>query len=260
MQEQEAREAFNFAVYHDFGDPPRPMKPLLPPRLGGLYYRGNDERTESLWNNGYYRTSTFELRVVDAQGRTIEHGSNIPPGELALLVDILRAPFTAEHFWNPKRMCEMFFTQNPDPIDRPGNLVDRVPLTTVEPYQRYSVRFPLGKITGQGNEKLTGVVYACEAKSHLGITGARYHAAVQYDLRLVDGILIASSDVFMGALYRTHAVPHWKLPLNEWFSHEPIPELPGPHKTNDPAALGISDSQYKIDSSTDAVPEKAPPP
>jgi YHS domain-containing protein len=257
LLEQEAREAFNFAVYHDFGDPPRPMRPPLPPRLGGIYYRGNDERTELLWNHGYYRTCTFELRVVDVQGRIIEHGATLPPGELTLVVDIVRAPFTAEHFWSPQVMGTMFFTRNPDPIDRPGNTADRVALTTLEPYQRYSARFPLGRVTGQGAEKLGGVVYVCEASSHLGITGARYHAAVQYDLRLVNGIVAASSDLFMGALYRTRRVPQWKLPLHEWFSHEPIPELPGPHQTTDATALGVSDYQYKIERGTNAAPAPA---
>ena len=48
----------------------------------------------------------------------------------------------------------------------------------------------------------------------------------------------------MGALYRTRKFPTWRVPMSEWFSHEPIPVLPG-ENTTDPELLGLPEHQAK---------------
>lgn len=68
---------------------------------------------------------------------------------------------------------------------------------------------------------------------------------MQYDLHFQDGIITADSDVWMGSLYRTTKVTLARLPLSEWFSHEPIPPLPE-MQPDDPELLGLEDNQDEL--------------
>ena len=52
---------------------PLPPHPMHPPRLGGKYYRGNDERDNTLFNRGFYRTATIDLNLVDSSGLSLIH-------------------------------------------------------------------------------------------------------------------------------------------------------------------------------------------
>jgi hypothetical protein len=72
------------------------------------------------------------------------------------------------------------------------------------------------------------------------LSGSRFHYGIGYDLKISDDQLTAESDVFMGALYRTRKLPTWRVPMDQWFSHRPIPELPG-ENVSDPELLGITD-------------------
>ena len=134
----------------------------------------------------------------------------------------------------------MFITDTYAPLDRDAPTMTKTPLETIEPTQRFRVRMPVLKDSLTAAE---GTLYLCERMSHLGISGSRYHFAIPYRIQLRDGVLAPESDVWMGALYRTRRVPAWRLPLAEWFSEQPIPELPGPQDTKDPTALGLPDYQ-----------------
>ncbi|MEM6796822.1 MAG: hypothetical protein AAF725_22810, partial [Acidobacteriota bacterium] len=60
------RELIHNNTYYDFGDPPRPLRPPVGPRLASTFYRGNDERSDRLFNGGHYLTSSFDLSILDA--------------------------------------------------------------------------------------------------------------------------------------------------------------------------------------------------
>ena len=51
------------------GDKPAAYYPKHPDRIGGTYYRGNDERSDKLYNGGVYRTCTFRLELRGSDGR-----------------------------------------------------------------------------------------------------------------------------------------------------------------------------------------------
>jgi hypothetical protein len=113
--------------------------------------------------------------------------------------------------------------------------------------QHWEALFPIRRSTDCScTDEYRGTVYVCEKyfqparlpflKSRQ--SGARFHYAVRYDLELQDGILTDTSDVYMGALYRTRKLPTWRVPMAQWFSHEPIPVLPS-ENVSDPDLLGF---------------------
>jgi hypothetical protein len=163
--------------------------------------------------------------------------------------EIGRALHTPDFFWTPDRISRYFLTQRCDPfMGSEGPITDRVNLSTEQKMERWSAWFPIGDLPleSASNElgadhKLAGIIYVCEEFSTPErMYGARMHYAIQYDIHVQDGRIDEQSDLWMGALYRTRKVLQWRLPLNEWFSHEPIPELPKP-SVNDPKLQGISD-------------------
>lgn len=243
---KEVNEIFNYAVTHDYGYPPRPSKPPLPPRMEGTFYRGNDERTPQLSNGGNYRTCTFNVRIIQSDNGRLEHEKKVNSGSISVELDIVRALHTAEGFWSPSLMGTIFLTRHPEQIDSPRSTSGRIHLTVVEPRQRFTAKYPIGRISGVGIERIAGIVYVCEALKINRLTGARFHYAIQYDLTVREGIVQKNSDVWMGSLYRTSRISVTKLPLSEWFSHEPIPELTAPQKLVSPKALGLTDYEEKL--------------
>ena len=242
LTEHSARDYFNYALASDFGEPPVPSRPPgTDHRTQRHFYRGNDERTAALWNGGHYRTCTFVITLVDAEGRELTHGVRPAAYPLLLDVQITRSPFTAEGFWVDAIMRTMFMTDTYAPLDReaPTAMV-KTPLETLEARERFRVRMP---VLNGSRTAAEGTLYLCERMSHQGISGSRYHFGITYRVEVRDGALTPDSDLWMGALYRTRRVPGWRLPLAEWFSDQPIPELPGPHVTKDPTALGLPDYQ-----------------
>jgi len=244
------KDAIHFATYYDFGDPPIPAKPNLPKRIKGTLYRGNDERSVDLFNHGNYRTCSFNLSLCNkAGGDEIHPHDNLSSHTVFLRLEIVRAAFTSDLFFSDEQMTVIVVTKKPDPfLGYLTPIEDGVSLHTTEPKQRWEAAFPLCSVAGRGREQHTGIVYVGEKRyiknllRSVSIAGTRFHYAVQYDLVFEDGKITDDSDLWMGALYRTRRFSQWKLPLHEWFSHEPIPELPG-RNTEDPTLLGID--EYK---------------
>ncbi|MEZ6126966.1 MAG: hypothetical protein R3C49_27935 [Planctomycetaceae bacterium] len=246
-------DELHFATFHDFGFPPTPRRPPVPNRLTSSYYRGNDERSPKLFNNGNYRTGTFHVSLCDTDGKELQHGDHVN-GPLFVRFEIVRPPFTPDFLYDPEMMSTMFLTAKAEKfLGRSEPVPDAVELTAVEPMQRWVALFPVpeGHACCNGGRRL-GTVYVCErllADSWLPFSspyqkGARYHYGLHFDLTISDGVLQDSSDLYMGALYRTRKLPTWRVPMTEWFSHEPIPELPGENVT-DPELLGLGEHQVK---------------
>ena len=99
-----------------------------------------------------------------------------------------------------------------------------------------------------GDGEYQGIVYLCEDKFYQphrfaekdAVGGARFHYGMPYRLVLRAGKVAEESELSMGSLYRTRKFPLHEVPLDQWFSEQPIPELTE-QNTDDPALLGIED-------------------
>lgn len=215
-----------FATYADFGDPPIPKKPPLGPQLEAVFYRGNDERSEHLPGGGHYLTSTFRLRLTTKDGTPLRVGDSVAGKTLCCELTIDRAPYTPDFFFTKERMARIYGTQRTDKfLGRFEPVPDRVDLETLKPLWQWRLRFPIGQLP-EDRQQLKGLVYVNEEKFWEGeLVGGRMHYALQYSLMFDDHTLLPSSDIWMGALRRSPLVRQWRIPLDEWFSHEPIPAL-----------------------------------
>ena len=236
----ELRDRLHYATYHDFGDPPRPPHPSWGAQLDDTYYRGNDERSDRLFNGGNYRTATFYVSLRTKDDVAVKHGDDVTGKELFVRLEIGRAPNTPDFFYSPEMMNTIFVTRNSEPfLGESGPADDRMQLTTVEPMQRWEARVSIGVA---GAEPLDGLIYVRQDQEEDGkIVGARFHYGLMYAMKFDQGVVADTSDLWMGTLYRTRKVALWKLPYKEWFSDAPIPVLPKPHVTDDPTLLGMDD-------------------
>jgi YHS domain-containing protein len=247
-------DEIHFATFYDFGYPPVPKRPDKPVELSGSYYRGNDERSPKLFNNGNYRTAAFHLSLCDDSGAKVEAGSNVSEKSLFLRFEIERPPFTPDFLYEPKMMNTMFLTEECDRfLGKDAAVDDAVYLTETETMQHWEARFPIAAAQSCCDESRRGTIYVCEEYFHQPTLsflpkqrgGSRFHYGIRYELNVVDGVLQDDSDIYMGALYRTRKLPTWRVPMTEWFSHEPIPELPS-ENTSDPELLGLPEHLSRV--------------
>ena len=253
LHETQLEDEIHFATFYDFGYPPVPRRPATEPRLTGSYYRGNDERSPKLFNNGNYRTATFNISLVNEHGHSVAANDNIANACLFVKFEIERPPFTPDFLYTEDMMRTMFLTAQCDRfLGSDGPVADRVELDMVEPMQRWEALFPINSVGMCCSNEAKGTVYVCERyyyQPQISLLdkrrgGSRFHYGIRYDLKVKDGILLDDSDMYMGALYRTRKLPTWRVPMTEWFSHKPIPELPG-QNVDAPDLLGIDDHLLK---------------
>lgn len=237
----------HYATFYDFGYPPKPERPPVDPRVQATFYRGNDERNPRLFNNGNYRTATFHISLCDEAGQQIRSGDDITNRQLFVKLVIDRPAFTPDFLYSDELMSKMFLTRECDVfLGRFEPVRDCVRLSATSPMQQWEARFPVGTLDAAD---LSGIVYVCEEYTYQpwyqpGTRirgGSRFHYGIQYRLSAKDGLLADDSDLWMGALYRTRKFKKATVPLSEWFSDQPIPELPGDSNITDPELLGISD-------------------
>ena len=250
---QQLEDEIHYATFYDFGYPPVPRRPDTEKRVAAYFYRGNDERSPKLFNEGNYRTATFHVSLCDADGNQVDAGADLPDKPLFVKFEVERPPFTPDFLYSPEVMNTMFLTATCDRfLEADGPAEDRVTLTEVEPMQRWEALFPVDRqpacCRDEFSEELRGTIYVCQEQftdSWLSFlpqrrSGSRFHYGIRYDLQVEGSQLSAESDIYMGALYRTRKLPTWKVPMDQWFSHQPIPELPG-ENVSDPELLGITD-------------------
>ena len=252
---KDMEDNLHFATFYDFGYPPAPKRPDTEKRVKGSFYRGNDERSPRLFNDGNYRTATFHVSLCSADGSEINHGDEVLEQELFVRLVIERPPFTPDFLYCDKVMNKMFLTRECETfLGMNGPVADRVNLNQIEPMQEWDALFPIGDVAqGTCCDRKQGIVYICEEyyyqpywwgkRDQRG--GSRFHYGIKYDISFEDGKLSSESDVYMGALYRTRKFPQWKVPMDQWFSHNPIPELPCEPSTDDPELLGIDEHLAK---------------
>ena len=217
---------------------PLPPYPMHPPRLGGRYYRGNDERDESLFNGGFYRTATIDLHLVDSNGNQLKWGDESKDG-LAIEIKVQRAPNSTRELFS-QRVLDQISVRHFSETEPAANR--KFKFNVVEHEELWSVNIPLPK--ARRGERNYGMVYLMYGVQPGEQQAPRPHFGVRYHLQF-DGRTIASeSELWMGSLYtlgnRVLIPDEKKILLDRWFDWRPIPVIEGEAST-DPKLLGTDE-------------------
>ena len=224
---------------------PQPPYPMHPSRLGGTYYRGNDERSDQLFNGGFYRTATIELGLVDDQGTPIRRGDTLP-SNVFIDLTILRAPHATTELFGDRVHDATYlkhYSMSPS-LSELGVYKFEI----VEPLDRWRVRIPLDLKTDQQSEtwNQSGAVYLFYGQQQYESQTGRVHFGIMYDLAGQDRRLGDKSELWMGSLYNLNGrvlVPDEnQVLLDRWFDFRPIPVIQG-ESSQDPELLGLPEHQ-----------------
>ncbi len=243
---------------------PVPPRPRHPKRLGGEYYRGNDERNPKLFNGGHYRTATLRVWLANADRHRLEWGDDAGPEDLFICVEIEKANHATPTLFTEEMMASTFISRQAASIQAPRLKDVPVRMKVVTEGQHWQAFYKIGTVNGSGQETLTGMLYVNKGKvSDDGVSGL-VHYGINYDVQLDEGTISKESEVWMGSLYRItrlHIPPDDKVPLHEWFDFLPIPEIVGGN-TEDPELLGVPEHLPQGGSSGEtsgALPEQTGP-
>jgi hypothetical protein len=100
-----------------------------------------------LFNNGYYRTATFDLVLEDEAGTPVKAGDAVDGKQLYVKLLTKRAPFTAARFFHRKAMEPIFLTKFADPfLGAFGPVPDRVDWTEIKEAWQWQARYPVGRV------------------------------------------------------------------------------------------------------------------
>ena len=220
----------HFNSFKKFGRPIRPVRHSEKPiSLSATYYRGNDERSSEMLNNGNYRTVTFRIDLIQNAETKVDYNQQVAIEKLAIRVVIDRAPGTSAGYFTEEHMQLMYLTQSSDPImGSTAPIEDRISLVMTVPEQQWEAVFPIKSRGDTNNERLSGVVYICEERYGVKkqILGGRFHYAIEYDLYVEDGKIRQPSDLWMGATFEGRQFEEAGITPDEWLSLKPLPELP----------------------------------
>jgi hypothetical protein len=203
-----------------------PYRPQHPPRLGGTYYRGNDERSPDLFNGGFYRTATFHVHLADAEGKVLAWGDPLPE-QPHIRFEISRSPHASPSLFDAGIMDHVFLSPvQPEQLAK----AEEVPFTNlavVTAGERWTALHPLEPISGQG--RLTGKLYIYKGNSsdrERRQGDASY--LIGYELIADDGKISRESQIWMASVYNVSAL-QWpeqgQIPADHWFDFRPIPEI-----------------------------------
>ncbi len=172
-------------TFFEFGHPPVPARPEEQPKsLSSRYYRGNDERNPALFNNGYYRTATFDLRLEDASGAPVQAGQDLAGKQLFVHLLTQRAPYTAGRFFHREAMKTIFLTRVGDPLLGVFEPIpDRVEWTEVKEEWTWEARYPIAQVApkrGTSQRVDLQTASASEIASLPGVTDTAARWLVKY--------------------------------------------------------------------------------
>lgn len=226
----------------DANNLPLPPHPMHPPRLGGKYYRGNDERDEALFNGGFYRTATIDLNLVSNWGSQVRWGDSAEK-PLFVEIKIRRAPkATRELFTN--RIAELSSIEHYS--QSPGGAEKKLKFKVLEEDDLWSVKVPLADLSQQTGQKkhLEGMIYLMYGTQPSEDQLPRPHFGVKYDLHFEAGKIGSDSVLWMGSMYTLNnrvLVPNSEqVLLDRWFDWRPIPEIEG-DPSDDASLLGTNE-------------------
>lgn len=187
-------------------------------RLGGTYYRGNNERSPKLFNNGNYQTCAFHVSLRNEAGRTIAPGDAVGGEKLFLRLEIVRAPNTAQGFYTSRAMERVRLTRYDEGPDDPALNPDQA-LEVIEENRRWGLLYPLGKLAERKYSELRGHLILGPGSAQ----NAQY--VIPYVLLAEDGKLLKESRLWMAATLTLQFKDHT---MDEWLSLKPLPTIPDP--------------------------------
>jgi hypothetical protein len=225
---------------------PLPVHPMHPKRLGGVYYRGNDERSPELFNGGFYRTATMEVRLTDAIGKQLQWNDEPTDQPLWITLSIERAAGATSSLFSSRVMSSTFLThfaqsQLSKALTLTGE--EKILLREIEPGQKWEAKIPIASPEDWRDGAAEGLIYVHHGNqvNPEGKKG-RIHFGIKYKIQLVDTKISEDSEIWMGSLYNLNGrvlIPDENsILLDRWFDFRPIPEIIGSN-SSDPTLLGI---------------------
>lgn len=225
-----------------------PVRPPHPPRLGGEYYRGNDERNPELFNGGFYRTAVMRVALCRKDRSVLAWGDEVHGPTAWIKFEIEQAPSAASALFADQIWDDTYLSERPVGyrVETPEREVIRfAPVGRRQWAAYYPIDLPA---SGTGQVKNTISIYRGSLSD--GKIAGQAHYAAEYSLQLTDGRIEQDSELWMGYVFRTGnvaTVPPGKIPEDEWFSFRPIPEIEGDQTTTDTRLLGIDDYKDELD-------------
>ncbi len=218
----------------DFSRRPNVPYPMHPPRLGGTYYRGNDERNAHLFNGGFYRTATLSLQLVDSDGNPIERGKSAELEDAAIRLVIQRSQNATQGMFDRRTMATTFVSKS---FRGTESANDRQLLRAVNEGGEWTVDYPLKDFHSELESSSDAGTAAGEIQKrgelfvYYGpLEHNRIHYAIQFDVRVAGGEITNDSILWMGSTYNLNGrvmIPNDKdILLDRWFDFRPIPEIP----------------------------------
>lgn len=227
-----------------------PSRPKHPPRLGGTYYRGNDERSPALFNGGYYRTATMHVALCDGDGRQLAWGDTFPTGDAFIRVEIERPPKATPTLFSPTIMAQAFLSPCRTGVETDDLASLSYPFETLEPGERWAARFPLDRAAANTatDRSVAGDLFLYVALPNKNIIREQPHYGIRYRIVVKGGVIQTGSEVWMGSLLHLAKLlypPPEKIVPNEWFDFREIPVIVGSNST-DPELLGVEEHRSKL--------------
>ena len=237
------------------GKAPPLLRPGHPPRLGGEYYRGNDERNSKLYNGGFYRTCTLRVWLCRTNGTVLAWGDEVDLTQLLVRFEIEPSPGATPSLFTPEIM-ELTYVSTIPPGDRVSDPQRQIFAYRRDGDRRWIAEVPLD-LSPDAAMPHAGRLFVCRGiVPQTGETPADPHYAAAYSLRLNAGRITADSELWMGCLFRTGNVAvlrEGQIAEDEWFSFRPIPEIIGEQTTTDPQLLGIEEHRPRTTAAPSAV-------
>ncbi|MEL7499451.1 MAG: c-type cytochrome domain-containing protein [Planctomycetota bacterium] len=232
-----------------------PPYPMHPSRLGGEYYRGNDERSPVLFNGGFYRTATLELHLIDADGNRLKRGDQVA-SPVSVELTIHRAPNATRELFSKNVFDSTHFRIFADEDQTDLHLTE-IPLEMIEEEETWRVRVEV-PVHRSGNADAnasvaSGMIYLFYGRQDLGDQKGRAHFGMRYDVKIDKGRIDDSSELWMGSMYNLNGrvlIPGSReILLDRWFDFRPIPI--NDRSISDPELLGLPEHQAITQPSTE---------
>ncbi len=227
-------------------EPFQPIRPKHPRRMGGVYYRGNDERHVELYNGGFYQTAEINVMLKTNSGQGLNYGDTVA-ANLVLEFEIEAAPKTAPGLFDESIMSKVFLSdQRNDQATESQPVVAR--LATIEANRKWRTRFPVElNVEDVGSlERFSqsGLIFVYLGDPDTNPFRAIPHYGIRFQLDLEKGKIQPTSEVWMGPIYvpeNALIASERQISLSEWLDYRPMPEIKRDN-TKDPKLLG--EDQY----------------
>jgi hypothetical protein len=245
-----------FQITADLENLTLPPHPMHPKRLGGVYYRGNDERSPELFNGGFYRTATLEVWLVDEAGKRLKWYDPLSDQPVFISFSIERAPGTTAELFSEHVIGTTYlrhFSRSETSMaelseEQLQQEKEKLLLSEKTPGQQWEIRIPLGSPSNWSSGTNEGLIYVYHGAQKVNDDIGRVHFGIKYSLETKstgenNQITISpQSEIWMGSLYnlsgRVLIPDEGKILLDRWFDFRPIPVIEGSN-SSDPKLLGL---------------------